>query len=248
MTQDELARYLRTEGYKLLNGKKKEIEFSGIQAADKLLNDIERTPHFFVLGCVMDRRVQAERAWAIPYRISQGIGGTAFDKFADLDLADLKGMFKEKGLHFLINDMPVFFHRAVEIIRDRYDGDASLIWSGSPPSADVAAQFLDFSGIGPKISSMATNILARDFKVPMADYSGIDVSPDDQVMRVFPRMGFVNADPTIRDIITAGRRVNPEYPGIIDSVCWEIGREYCSPSKPRCDDCPVDRWCPKLTG
>ncbi|MGE4385268.1 MAG: hypothetical protein AB7E39_05340 [Endomicrobiaceae bacterium] len=32
---------------------------------NKILNDLENYPHMFVLACLMDRQIKAERAWAI---------------------------------------------------------------------------------------------------------------------------------------------------------------------------------------
>ena len=39
-------------------------------------------------------------------------------------------------------------------------------------------RFLEFNGVGPKIASMAANILAREFKIPFADYFSIDISAE----------------------------------------------------------------------
>ena len=45
------------------------------QEADALLNDLAHHPHAFVLACVMDRQIKAERAWAIPYRLARFSAG-----------------------------------------------------------------------------------------------------------------------------------------------------------------------------
>ena len=39
--------------------------------ANKLLNDLDRYPHAYVLAGLMDRQIKAERAWIIPYEIKK---------------------------------------------------------------------------------------------------------------------------------------------------------------------------------
>lgn len=50
------------------------------------LNDIEHVPHAYVLACVMDRQVKAERAWSIPYKIREIIGSFELADLAALSL------------------------------------------------------------------------------------------------------------------------------------------------------------------
>ncbi|QKG79641.1 hypothetical protein [Tenuifilum thalassicum] len=74
----------------------KKIKFTGNEEADNLLNNINQFPHAFVLACIMDRQIKAERAWLIPYFISQEIGGFDFKRLLKLDLNSLKKFLKEK--------------------------------------------------------------------------------------------------------------------------------------------------------
>jgi len=47
------------------------------------------------------------------------------------------------------------------------------------------------------------------------------------VIRVMQRSGLVDIDADIDSIILKARELNPDYPGIIDLACWEIGRTWC---------------------
>jgi hypothetical protein len=83
--------------------------------------------------------------------------------------------------HRLTDVMAVVLHRATQRLATHYQSDASRIWSDTPSSATLIRRFLEFYGAGPKIATMAANILARDFCVPIRDFRYIDISADVQV-------------------------------------------------------------------
>lgn len=60
------------------------VRFTGIPEAHAMLNDLTGTPHAFVLACIGDRQMSAERAWLIPQRL-----GERLDSFAFSDLLAL---------------------------------------------------------------------------------------------------------------------------------------------------------------
>jgi len=246
-SHEEIIKILIKKGLELRKKPREKIPFSMDPKSDDLLNDIETHPHFYVLGCVMDRQIKAWRAWLIPYKISQFVGGTKFSNFVNLDLPTTLALFKEQSLHRMPTLMARCFYDAVQRIQSEYSGDASNIWKqGNPSSQEVIDRFAQFNGVGQKISTMAINILVREFKVPLRDISAIDISVDVQIDRVFKRLGLVPENASKDQIIAAARTLNPKYPGIFDSVCWEIGEGWCKPSQPQCERCFFDRCCPKL--
>jgi endonuclease III len=137
------------------------------------------------------------------------------------------------------------FYLAIQKIHNNYQDDASNIWKDNPRSVTLVRRFLEFDGIGVKIATMAANVLARDFKIPMKDYINIDVSPDVQVKRVFKRLGFISEDASNEELIYCARELNPIYPGIFDLPCWEIGRNLCRHNKPICEKCYLNDYCIK---
>ena len=154
------------------------VKYTGHENADRLLNDITDHPHFFVLGCVMDSQIRAERAWMIPYILSQEIGSTDFHAFLEVSPEAYSSAFAANKLHRFNARMAGFFYEAVQRIHRAYHDDASLLWQDMPSSARLVLRFLEFSGVGIKIATMATNLLVRDFKVTLSDHINIDVSPD----------------------------------------------------------------------
>ena len=239
------VKILRRMGERLLNAPSKAVEFTGIKAPDALLNDLKTHPHAFVIACIMDRQMKAEKAWAIPYEIKKTLGGFSFSKLKKLTLDDAVTVFtKPKKLHRYSEDMAKNFYLAIGRIDKIYSCNAANIWNDEPSSARLVRRFLEFRGVGPKIGTMAANMLARDFKIPVADRISIDISPDVHVMRVFRRLGLLEENASNEELIYLARELNPQYPGIFDLSVWEIGRNWCKPNNPQCEDCELVECCP----
>lgn len=247
--EQQIRGRLVARGEAILNAPRGPVPFAKSAAADALLNDLDNYPHAFVLACVMDRQIKAEKAWLIPYAISERLGTFSFDALARLTEREVKRlMARPTPLHRFVDTMGGLFWSGIQRIGSEYDGDAARIWAGSPASAEVVYRFLKFDGVGPKIASMAVNLLARYFKIPLADHYSIDISADVHVRRVFGRLGLCPPDATIEQLIYKARALYPEFPGIIDSPCWEIGREWCKPRVPLCDACYMHDLCRSANG
>lgn len=151
MSNDAVKDLLVRRGEELFQSRPQLVAFTKEPDADALLNDIERHPHAFVLGCVMDRQIKAERAWLIPYLFSQKLGGFEFRVLHSLSLADVRQlMTKPELLHRFPERMSENFYHATRVIDEDYGGDASNIWRSKPPSAEVVYRFLQFRGAGPR--------------------------------------------------------------------------------------------------
>jgi endonuclease III len=217
------------------------------ELANNLLNDLINFPHAYVLACLMDRQVKAERAWIIPFEINKQLNTFKFQDLLEVSRSDYINIFNDLKLHRFNDTMANIFYDALEHIKIKYDGNATKIWSNKPSSASVVYRFLEFKGSGVKISTMAANILARQFRIPLSDYYSIDISPDVHIIRVMQRTGLVPLDSDNSKIIYKARELNPEFPGIIDFSCWEIGRRWCRPNNPDCKSCILNNECDKIT-
>jgi endonuclease III len=219
------------------------VHFTRVKEIDLFLNDLNKFPHAYVLACLMDRQIKAERAWEIPYLVCKHFNSFSILELSRFELKDFDKLFETEKLHRFNHTMAEIFYKAILKIENDYDGDASKIWENNPSSASVVFKFLEFEGSGIKISTMATNILARQFKIPFSDYYSIDISPDVHIKRVMRRIGFVPDNAENDMIIYKARELNPEFPGIIDFSCWEIGRNWCKPNNPDCENCIVKDEC-----
>ena len=242
--EEKIRNCLIKHGRHLFEAKKCFREFTGNHKADSLLNDLKRYSHAYVIACVMDRQMPAEKAWYIPYRLAMKLGDFRFSTLVSLSLdrvCDL--MRRPEALHRFPDEMAKNLYEAVQIIAKSYSGSAKKIWEGQPSSAEVVYRFLQFRGVGQKIATMAANILAREFKVQFSDYYSVDVSADVHIRRVFRRLGLVSQGASTEEFIYKARVLNPEFPGLLDSPSWEIGRNWCKPKHPRCGECYMNELC-----
>jgi len=241
----KIAHILVEQGEQLFRAERVPTKFTGDPCADSLLNDLEHYPHAFVVACVTDRQVRAEKAWLIPHLLSQRLGGFAFDFLHAQSLERIRQAFREPPpLHRFPDDMSHNVYLAIHRIANTYNGNAARIWLDEPPSAEVVLRFLAFRGIGPKIATMAANILARDFKIRFADYYSVDVSVDVHLRRVFTRLGLITEDASVEEVVYRARALHPSFPGLLDLPAWEIGRKWCRPKEPQCIDCYMRGVCP----
>lgn len=247
MTSHQIAEILVGKGKTLFDSPREVATlFAGNVDADNLLNDLENTPHAFVLACVMDRQIKAELAWLIPYRFAEKLGDFRFSTLARLNLQEVENLMTVPApLHRFPTEMSRNFYIAVQTIAEKYSGVASNIWMSKPSSAEVVFRFLGFRGVGQKIGTMAANILARNFKVEFSDYYSIDISVDVHIRRVFYRLGLIPENPSDEQIIFRARALSPEFPGLLDLPVWEIGRNWCKASEPSCSVCYMSQACPK---
>lgn len=227
------------------NAKEKSpYDFNVSEQANALLNDLEHYPHAFVLASLMDRQLPAEKAWELPAKIMTIFGTFEITALGKISLEEYKRIFNENKLHRYNDTMAEVFYRGVHRIIDVYDGNASKIWAGEPSSREVVSRFRKFHGVGQKISTMATNILARDFYISFSDYTAIDVSADVHVCRVMKRMGLIEIE-SREEAISKAQKIYPKFPGIIDFPLWAIGKNICHSSNPNCRICPLKDSCKK---
>ncbi len=215
------------------------INYAGHEQADQLIADLQQYPHAFVLAALVDRQVKSQVAWMLPWELKNRLGTFDFGTLASLSLARLKHILRHpKPLHRFPARMAGVLCAAIRRIATNYRGYAANIWNDRPSSAALVLRFYEFQGAGPKIATMAANLLVRDFRIPLSDYSSLDVSVDVHVRRVFYRLGFIPRDADRYYVVLRARELSPEYPGVFDKILWDLGRTVCRPRRPRCSQCP----------
>jgi endonuclease III len=247
MSNDLIAQKLIAQGYATFRRPPAPVDFVPLAEANALLNDLTGHPHAFVLACLVDRQDSAERAWTLPYRLGERAGSWRFADLAALSSEEItQHLSTPDPLHRFPTVMANVVFQALQRIAERYDRQANRIWERSPSSATIVRRFIEFDGAGPKIATMAANILVKGLRVPVSDKYSIDVSVDTHVRRVTRRLGLVEPHCSDEEIIYRAREMNPKFPGVIDFGLWELGRTCCRPVSPKCGECHLGPICGKI--
>lgn len=217
----------------------------GTWTKDEAIDQFLRQNHFaFLMAASIDRGARAETVWKIPYLLHQELGHLDPKKFADFNSAQIE-------LHILsLPKKPRYPVQAAITISElskmivaNFDGNAEAIWKHKEPN-DIVKSLLKVKGVGLGIAHMIVRILVDEFDYDPGPngYRQIDIKPDVHVTRVFCRTGLVD-ERNDNLCIQAARRLNPEYPGLLDWPAWEIGRRWCDENHPNCKTCPLDHVC-----
>ena len=210
--------------------------------------DPTKDPLKFIFGVIFDQGIQWERAWRAPSELEKRLGHLEITKIAHMKQADLEEiLLLYPALHRMNAKLAGWLISACRLLIRKYDGKPEKIWEGSPTAHDLEDRFREFSGIGQKKGSMAVNILVRDYEIPIkGTKSGIDISYDIHVRRVFLRTGLASRD-TEDEVLSAARSLAPEYPGALDHPAWLVGMKWCHRTNPECGTCALSSTCPKIS-
>lgn len=201
-------------------------------------------PYAFCMAACLDRGTRAEIIWTIPYDVRTVVGHLDPRRLYAYSLEDWASLIRRLPRRpRYTHDAPRTLYELTHLVVDRYGGNAARIWEGRR-AAEVIRTFRSIHGVGPGIANMAVLLIERVFRVRFPDRWNIDIKPDTHAVRVLYRLGISDA-PTEGAAIAATRRMNPDFPGIVDAALWHLGRTRCFAVAPQCRACPMETWCAK---
>lgn len=128
-------------------------------------------PAAFVIGFILDQQVTVQKAFRGPADLAARIGTLDPARIAAMPLAELEAAFAEKpALHRFPAAMARRVHEAMQIVVDRYDGNAARIWWEADGLRDLEQRLAQLPGVGGgKVTSMVA-VLARQCGVPVTGW------------------------------------------------------------------------------
>ncbi|MFA5788175.1 MAG: hypothetical protein WDA71_14525, partial [Actinomycetota bacterium] len=172
------------------------------------------SPYAFCIATCLDRQMNAEVVWTIPYYMRQDLGHLDPVKVGLMTQEELAALFERlpRKPRF-VNDAPPTIMDITKIVLHEGAGDASNLWRGKT-AAQVRSTFRRVHGVGPGIANMALLLIEKAFGVRFSDldHASMDIKPDVHTVRVLYRLGLASAE-TAEAAIDASRSLHPAYPG-----------------------------------
>ena len=103
---------------------------------------LSRDPLALVMGMLLDQQVSLEKAFSSPYELARRLGHepTAAE-LADYDPEALVAVFSQRpALHRFPRAMAGRVQDLARAIVDRYDGEASQVWTAATTGAGISGQ------------------------------------------------------------------------------------------------------------
>ena len=199
----------------------------------------------FVLAIVAAVGVPADQAWALPYLLSERLGGLSPALLVANPAAVRIAVGQPPALHRFGTVIADWLVQAAEIVLARYGGRAARLWHDEPTAMELRRRFEAFPCVGPKRAATAVEILARELRTPLRPLSGNDVARNPDLRRVLLRTGLARQD-EVSHMVAAARALERSRPALVGVPAWDIGRRWCHTADPDCPACPLRTVCGRL--
>jgi uncharacterized HhH-GPD family protein len=158
------------------------LYITGDTAADELLNN---DPLALLLGMLLDQQVPMQWAFKGPDTLRQRLGGTLDAKaIAAMDPDEVVAVFCDKpAVHRFPAVMARRAHELCAALTEKYDGDASKVWTGTRQATVVYERLRELPGFGDEKSRIFMALLAKRFKVRPTGWAEITRPFSDEVPR-----------------------------------------------------------------
>ncbi|MFG1888313.1 HhH-GPD-type base excision DNA repair protein [Micromonospora sp. NPDC049051] len=133
---------------------------------------LERSPLALLLGMVLDQQVPMEKAFSSPYVLAQRLGRDLNAReLAGYDPEALVEMFaRPPALHRFPKAMAARVQEVCRVLVDRYDGDATRLWSDAADGRELLRRIGDLPGFGTQKSQILLALLGKRFGVTPAGW------------------------------------------------------------------------------
>ena len=171
------------------------LPFTGNDDADRLVSS---DPLALLIGFALDQQVTVQKAFSGPMEIQKRLGHLDAKRLAATDPAELDRVFRERpAIHRFPGSMAGKVQALAAAIAERYDGDASRIWSEAADGPDLERRLLELPGVGAMKAKTILAVLGKRL--------GVDVPNLATVLPQHPTLGDVDSPEALAEY-QAGKR------------------------------------------
>jgi uncharacterized HhH-GPD family protein len=133
---------------------------------------ISRNPFALLVGMLLDQQVPMETAFAGPKKIADRMGRFDAPAIAGQDPDKFAALCSEKpAVHRFPGSMAKRIQALAQIVVDRYDGDATALWTaGDPDGPELLRRLEDLPGFGEQKARIFLALLGKQYAVTPAGW------------------------------------------------------------------------------
>jgi uncharacterized HhH-GPD family protein len=131
-------------------------------------NDLlSRSPFALLMAMLLDQQVPLEKAFSSPGELARRLGHEPDPaEIAGYDPDALAAVFSERpALHRFPKAMAARVQELARQILERYDGEASLVWTSALTGAELAARLAELPGFGAYKAQITIALLGKQLGV-----------------------------------------------------------------------------------
>lgn len=185
------------------------------------LMDSFKNPYLVLIACILSLRTNDKTTYPATLRM--------------LELAktpkEMKNVSQEE-LAKAIYPVGFYENKAKQIIELSKTIDEKL--GGKVP--DEIEDLIKFKGVGRKTANL---VLSLGFNKPA-------ICVDVHVHRIFNRLGYIKTKTPEETEFALREKLPQKYWIDINTLLVTHGQNVCKPVKPKCSECPIERYCAKI--
>ena len=133
---------------------------------------LEHDPLALLIGMLLDQQIPMEKAFTSPDVLRERLGGSLDARLiAEYDPDDFEAIFRQPpALHRFPAAMAKRVQALARMLLERFDGDASAVWSGADNGADLVRRVATLPGFGTAKAQIFTALLGKQLGVRPAGW------------------------------------------------------------------------------
>ena len=177
-------------------------------------------PYLVLIGCILSLRTNDKTTYPATLRMLE-LAKTPEDMMK-VNVEDLEKAIYPVG--FYKNKAKQIIELSKEIV-EKMDGKVP----------DTIEDLIKFNGVGRKTANL---VLAKGFGIPA-------ICVDVHVHRIFNRLGYVKTKTPEETEFALRKKLPQKYWLDINTLMVTHGQNVCKPINPKCDICPIKKYCAK---